>query len=238
MQKIDSIFVLPPLEQLHNRPWTSDVLRDPLISFVSLAASPDIDGLPSVITWNARSPSSRAISLAASSDIVKLQKKYLDIEKKLQSTWALADQGAALRNAVQGLSRLKDLLYASFEAEPLEDGIDHPAEDIIGDAIRSTNEVRVLDWLSGACLDSEHPTFSASILRCLGRQAHLGTESWRTELVSKALTVDDAEIRDAALQAAEFWGGLSMLDILKIKVKTEPLQWLRNYMQDVIEDLK
>lgn len=178
------------------------------------------------------------MSLAASSDGVELQKKLVFIVQKLQSTWAVADQGTALRNATQGLLRLKDLLYASFEAEPLEDGIDHPAEDIIGDAIRSTNGARVLDWLSRTCLDPEHPTFSASILRCLGRQVHLGTESWRTELVREALEVDDAEIRDAALQAAEFWGGLSMRDILKTRVQTEPLQWLRNYMQDVIEDLR
>lgn len=150
----------------------------------------------------------------------------------------MADQRATLHNAMQGPLRLKDLLYASFEAEPLEDGMDHPAEDIIGDAILSTNGARVLDWLSRACLDPEHSTFSASILRCLGRQVHPGTESWRTELVQEALAVDDAEIRDAALQAAEFWGEASMRDILKIKMKTEPLQWLRNYMQDVIDDLK
>lgn len=119
----------------------------------------------------------------------------------------MADQRATLHNAMQGPLRLKDLLYASFEAEPLEDGMDHPAENIIGDAILSTNGARVLDWLSRACLDSEHSTFSASILRCLGRQVHPGTESWRTELVREALAVDDAEIRDAALQAAEFGGG-------------------------------
>ncbi len=214
VQKTDSVLMLLPLEQPYSRPWPSYVLYDPFDPLI----------------WS--------VSLAASPDVVELQREHVDIGQKLQSEWAMADQGTTLRNAVQELLRLKDLLYASFEAEPLEDGIDHPAEDIIGDAIRSTNEARVLDWLSGACLDSEHPTFSASILRCLGRQAHLGTESWRTELVLKALTIDDAEIRDAALQAAEFWGGLNMLDILKIKVKTEPLQWLRNYMQDVIEDLK
>ena len=139
--------------------------------------------------------------------------------------------------AMQELLHLRDLLCASFEAEPLEDGIDHPAEDIIGGAIRSTGGDRVFDWLYRACLDAEHPTFSASVLRCLGRQMRPGTELWRTELVRRALTMDDVEIRDAALHAAEFWGGLDMRDMLKIKVQTEPSQWLRNYMQDVIEDL-
>ncbi|MDE2645091.1 MAG: hypothetical protein OXI05_04545 [Bacteroidota bacterium] len=206
-QKTDSIFVLPLPGQPHSRPWTSDVPRDPLMSSVSLAASPDI---------------------------VELQKKRAVIEQKLQSTWAMADQG----DAIQALSHLRKLLYASFEAEPLEDGIDHPAEDIIGDAIRSTDNTRVFNWLSRACLDAEHPTFSASILRCLGRLMPPGTELWRVELVWNALTVNDAEIRDAALQTAEFWGGLGMRYILEIKVQTEPLRWLRNYMRDVIEDLR
>ena len=156
----------------------------------------------------------------------------------LESTQTMTDQRHSLQDEMQGVSHLRDLLYASFGAETLEDGIDHPAEDIIGGAIRGANGARMLGWLSIVCLDPEHPTFSASILRCLGRQVHLGTESWRTELVQKALRVDDPEIRDAALQAAESWGGLSMRDILKIQVKTEPLRWLRSYMQDVIDDLK
>ncbi len=183
---------------------------------------------PSRISDDLRYPLVLDMSLVASPDIVELQKKHEVIKWGLQSTWAIADQR---------LLHLRDLLYASFEAEPFEDGIDHPAEDIIGDAIRSTDDDRVFDWLYRACFDAEHPTFSASVLRCLGRQMRPGTELWRTELVRRALTMDDVEIRDAALQAAEFWGGLGIRDILKHMVQTEPLQWLRNYMQDVIEDL-
>ena len=134
-------------------------------------------------------------------------------------------------------SQLRDLLYASFEAKPIEDGIDHPAEEIIGNAIRSSGSGRVLDWLYRICIDTERPTFSASVLRSLGRQILPGTELWRNTLVRKALEIDDVEIRDAALQAAEFWGGPEMRNVLRIKVQTEPLCWLRNYMQDVIEDL-
>ena len=209
VRETDSVFVLPLSEQPHSRPWTSGALHNPLISFMPLAAS---------------------------RDSVELQIK--NIEQKLQSTWAITDQLRALRDVIQRLLHLRDLLYASFEAEPLEDGIDHPAEDIIGDAIWSTDDALVFDWLYRACLDVEHPTFSASILRCLGRQIRPGTESWRTELVREALTIDDAEIRDAALQAAEYWGGLKMRYLLEAKVQTEPLQWLRNYMHDVIEDLR
>ena len=168
------------------------------------------------------------MSLAASPDIVELQKEREVIGQKFQCGYVMADQG---------LLRLRDLLYASFEAKPLEDGIDHPAEDIIDNAIRSTGSDRVFDWLYGACFDAEHPAYSASVLRCLGRQIRPGNEFWRTRLVQRALTMDDVEIRDAALQVAESWGDLGIQDILKIRVQTEPLPWLRNYMQDIIEDL-
>lgn len=208
VRETGSIIELPRTGQLYGRPRTSDVPIDVLI-------------LPR--------------PLAASLDVVDLLNKY--IVQRWQSTWAITDQGVVLQDAMQGLSHLRNSLYTSFEAEPLEDGIDHPAEEIIGDAIRSTDNARVLDWLFAASLDAEHPTFSASILRCLGRQRCPGTDSWRTELVQKALSIDDVEIRDAALQAAELWGGLSIRETLKIKVQTEPLPWLQNYMRVVIEDL-
>ena len=138
---------------------------------------------------------------------------------------------------MRNCSHLRNSLDASFKAKPLEDGIDQPPEDIIGNAIRSTGSDRVFDWLFRACFDVEHPTFSASVLRCLGRQLLPGTESWRTYLVQRALTMDEVEIRDAALQVAEFGRGLGTREILKNRVQTEPLQWLLNYMQDAIENL-
>ena len=121
--------------------------------------------------------------------------------------------------SLRNCSQLRDLLYASVEAEPIEDGIGHPAEDIIGNAIRSSGSDRVFDWLFRACIDIEHPAFSASVLRCLGRHILPGTGLWRTELVRKALEIDDVEIRDAAVQAAEFWGGPEMRNVLKIKMQ-------------------
>lgn len=168
------------------------------------------------------------MSLATSPDIVELQKEREVIGQKFQCGYVMADQG---------LLRLRDLLYASFEARPLEDGIDHPAEDIIGKVIRSAGSDRVFEWLYTACIDAEHPAFSASVLRCLGRQICPGTEYWRTRLVQRAMTMNDVEIRDAALQAAEFWGDAGIRDILTTWLRTEPLPWLQSYMQDVIEDL-
>ncbi len=132
--------------------------------------------------------------------------------------------------------RLATKLQVSFEADPLEDGMSHPAEQIIEEALRSTEERKVLDWLRVLSLDTEYPGFSASVLRCLGRQAGPGTSSWRTEFVRDALASDDVEIRDAAAQAAELWGDLGLIEVLQSHLETEP--WLRDYIQDIIDNLQ
>ncbi len=132
--------------------------------------------------------------------------------------------------------RLARWLSEAFEAEPFEDGMDHPAEEIIGNAIHSGSDSRVFDWISEICLDAERPAFAASILRCLGRIVYPGQRSWRTELVRKALTMDNIQIRDAAIQATENWGGNEIRNVLRTHHERSP--WLRNYLQSVIDDLE
>ena len=126
-------------------------------------------------------------------------------------------------------------LYAAFEAEPLEDGMYHPAEQIIGEALQSTESERVLDCLRELSLDASDPGLSADVLRCLARQEHPGCASWRTELVRDGLATGSTEIRDAAVQAVEWWGDRDLRDVLKSH--NEPVPWLRDYIREVIEDL-
>lgn len=131
--------------------------------------------------------------------------------------------------------RLANKLHIAFETEPLEDGMHHKAEDIVGQALQSGEDQRVLEWLRAFSLDAKQPVFAASILRCLGRQKHLGTSSWRSALVRDALALDDVEIRDAAVQATELWDDQDILPVLKSH--SEPKSWLRDYICDVIDDL-
>ena len=135
----------------------------------------------------------------------------------------------------RGQERLVAKLWASFEDSPLEDGMSHAAEKIIAGAIRSTDERQALDWLKDICTDASKPSFAASVLRCLGRHGHVGTDSWRVVLVRDGLTAESVEIRDAAVQAAESWGDAGMLDVLGSH--SEPVPWLRQYIFDVIDDL-
>ena len=133
-------------------------------------------------------------------------------------------------------ARLAATLHASFEADPLEDGMYHPAEVIIGEALRSREAPRFLEWLSAFCLDAAHPSFAASVLRCLGRQTYPGTGSWRAGLVRDGLSIDDVEIRDAAVQAVESWGDSDLIDVLE--AHSESASWLQDYIRDVIADLR
>ena len=130
--------------------------------------------------------------------------------------------------------RLENRLRMAFEAEPLEDGIDHPAERIVDDALRSVHGRRVLAWLRALSVDVEHPDLAASVLRCLGCRRP-GTSAWRVEIVRSALAADDVEMRDAAVQAVESWGDLGMREVLSSHMEAVP--WLRAYIEDVVEDL-
>ena len=145
----------------------------------------------------------------------------------------LITQGAPADN--RDRDRLANKLWTSFEDEPVEDGMGHIAEEILDEALRSAKEQQVFDWLKAFCTDASQPSFAASVLQCLGRLDNVGTASWRVELVRAGLAIDDIEIRGAAVQATESWGGPDLIKVLKSH--TEPEPWLQQYILDVIEDL-
>jgi hypothetical protein len=134
-----------------------------------------------------------------------------------------------------GQAALSNKLYTAFDTDSLEDGISHPAEEIIERVLRSSKDQHALEWLRSFSLDVSRPSFASSVLRCLGRQDRPGTVEWRTGLMQAALAVDDVEMRDAAVQVAELWGDPGMRAILKSHSESEP--WLQDYIRDVIQDL-
>lgn len=134
-----------------------------------------------------------------------------------------------------GRERLERALRNAFDADPVEDGVSHPAEQIAAAAVGDSS---ALDWLSRLVLDAESPTFAASTLRCLGRLSDVGTAAWRVSLVRGALSEEDVQVRDAALQAAESWGGVDMQRALAERLQFERVDWLRDAMQDVVESLR
>lgn len=134
-----------------------------------------------------------------------------------------------------GRKHLAAKLQASFEENPVEDGMEHAAEEIIANAFAAAKGAHVLSWFREFCADASQPSFAASVLRCLGRCEGIGTVSWRVRLVRDGLASANVEIRDASVQAAESWGDSEMVKVLRAHDEPEP--WLRQYALDVIEDL-
>ena len=135
----------------------------------------------------------------------------------------------------QEQKRIAFRLWSAFETDPFEDGMYHPAEEIIERALGSKESPRVFKWLKDLSLDAGHPSFSSGVLHCLSHQTHPGTAAWRAELVRDALAIGSIEIRDATIQAAESWGGREMVDVLTSH--DEPESWLREFIRDVIDDV-
>ena len=134
-----------------------------------------------------------------------------------------------------GRRQLRDRLMAAFEAEPLEDGMDHPAEQVITAALAAEKPDVVLRWIRSICLDSTRPAFAAGVLLCVARLPGVGNAGWRERLVRGGLATDDVEVRDAAMQAAEHWGDPVLRRTLS--AHSEPVGWLDEYRRGVMEDL-
>ena len=143
--------------------------------------------------------------------------------------------GGAAGQVRRHQDRLDTMLSATFEVEPVEDGIAHPAEHILEDALHTADQRSLLSRVGALCADTTRPSFAASTLRCLGRLQSPGSSVWRAGVVRAALASPAAELRDAAVQAAESWGDPHLVQVLRSHRETEP--WLSRYVREVIEDL-
>ena len=130
-------------------------------------------------------------------------------------------------------ARLLDDLRTAFRQEPFEDGVEHEAEQIIASALK---EAYTLPWLREFITNEEEPVFAASVLGCLGRQISPGSETWRCELVRTALTINNIEVRDAAVVAAHEWGDKELARVLTSHQESVP--WLHHYIQVVVNALE
>lgn len=172
--------------------------------------------------------------LAISADGAQLQTDIRFFLVRVVEGWWTTGISASLAEE-RGRQRLQDRLRASLDAEPLEDGMDHPAESVIATALDSENPDAVLRWIRSFCLDSSNPAFAAAVFVCVARQPGVGTARWREELVRGGLAVDEVEVRDAAMQAAEYWADPGFLHVLS--AHAEPVGWLDEYRRGVMGDL-
>lgn len=177
---------------------------------------------------------------AASDGIARMDAAIISIRKK-RAYHALRERLVHVQKEKSSASeqqkmRLRFELYSAFDSIPLESCVDHPADQIIERALREYPRDSILEWLGKFCLDESRADFAASVLRCLGRQPNLGTESWRVRLLEAALRTDNLEIRDAAAQTTDMWEDKGMASILRSH--EEPVPWLREYIEAVRSNLE
>ena len=134
-------------------------------------------------------------------------------------------------------------LYESFRSEvvdalrdeSVEDGMTHHAESIIEEAIKTENGTKWLDRLFNQYYDS-NPAIASDILTLAGRINEEKIASLGYIMARKGLQHKDLQVRDGAICALEQWGGSEAVGILQDH--NEPVEWLREYVVQVIEDLK
>lgn len=125
-------------------------------------------------------------------------------------------------------------LLNSIENDPVIDGFTHKGETILGKLLHEKyGDVRF--HLERLLFGDENVKIRSSVLLLLGRLNPIDAD-WRAYIIKKALTFEDIEMRDAAIQAAELWEDFEMLDVLRRHEELVP--WLKDYKERVIEDLE
>ena len=130
---------------------------------------------------------------------------------------------------------LRNSLEFLFDEEPVTDCMVHPAETEICKSFISNDSSRVLSWLTDFISDSTKPVFAASVLRCVSRFNPIGNSEWRAKVVATVLGSKYLEIREAGVRATESWADSELRTLLK--EHDEQVEWLRDYVDAVIDDL-
>lgn len=123
-----------------------------------------------------------------------------------------------------------------LQNEDIEDGVTHPAEAILDNALGEYPD-HAPAWIREIFKRFERtsPSLAAGILRCLGRLSGLATEDWARELAIRGLHHSNIQIRDAAVAALESWLGQESYEALQSQLDTETVPWLKQYIRRVIE---
>ena len=159
------------------------------------------------------------------------------LDLRLVSLFEEAETDADLFKS-QSIGLLQTRLLSAFENEPLEDGIAHSAERIISAHFESYDPTVALEAVKSLALQFDNPSFSSSVLQCLGRINLPGNEHWRRSLIREALEFGDVSIRDAAIETAEAWGDESLASELNDHLQFERSPWLRNSIEESIAALR
>lgn len=146
-----------------------------------------------------------------------------------------------------GLEEQFQLKLFSLLEQPIEDGVFHPAEDLISEFLIKNRSCGFTGLRLLLHEQSDTPlSLKASILRCIGRIDFELVSDWGLERAVDALGNKDAELRDAAICALENWGVDAVSEMRPASywvlrgyqaAGSDREDWLRKYVEQVIKDL-
>ncbi len=135
------------------------------------------------------------------------------------------------------MTEFKSQLVFDLESEAVEDGVVHTAEVAIQKALDMYPQDTPM-WINGLFLEmlsEQKLSYASGLLQCLGRIKPDRIKSITKRLVTKGLSHESIELREAAITVIEQWGGEDMLEILH--GHNDAVPWIAKYAQQVIQDL-
>lgn len=148
------------------------------------------------------------------------------LQRQVDELHKLAGKGSA----GGAVAHLRNLLR-TLALEPVEDGVNHPAEALL-EAYWEEHPDH-LPW-SEALEEAARPSLFADFLRLAGR-VRPSERKLRDRLLEEGLASVSVEVRDAAAQAAELWADSSAAAALARH--REDVPWLADYIERVKREI-
>lgn len=120
-----------------------------------------------------------------------------------------------------------------YDDNPVEDGISHISEQLILKAFEINNS-EVLSAIRLLVFDENNNSIKCNILKTIGR-IDIGGLLWKKNVIQSALSSNDVNIRDAAIQLVENWQRNELAELLRNH--REETIWLRQYADMVVEEI-
>lgn len=128
-------------------------------------------------------------------------------------------------------------MLSELELEPVEDGVSHAVERLMQDVLTKSAQLG-LQWIKASfhrLIEEEKDSAAAGLLQCIGRIKSQALDSINSELVTRAIGHENAEIREAAISVVEQSEDKNLLAILS--EHNDPVPWLARYTKQVLSDL-
>lgn len=142
------------------------------------------------------------------------------------SSSSVAD--AELVESYRACERALARVLAALERTPVEDGIDHEAEGLLGAFVAAFGDHPIEATIAAG------DALGADLIRITSRRP--ASAAFRRKVVALGLTSDAMEMQDAAIQAAENWGDPALAPLLAARSFTPG--WLDDYRAEVCAELR